>query len=64
MSTLAAIQTINDALTLANAVTRAMQIAALAGREVTLEEVEQAKTSLISSEKELQAAIDNYKATK
>lgn len=58
MSTLAAIKTINNALQVAAAVTQAMRIAQLAGREVTAEEVEAAKNSLIASEVELQEAID------
>ena len=57
MSALVAIQTINDALQVAAAVTQAMKLAQMAGREVTLEEVEAAKNSLVASEVELEAAI-------
>ena len=62
MSTLAAVQAINDALQVAAAITQAMKVAQMAGREVTAEEVEAAKNSLIASEVELQEAIDEVKA--
>lgn len=58
MSTLAAIKAINDALQVAAAVTQAMRVAQLAGREVSLEEVEAARNSLVASEQELQDAVD------
>lgn len=61
MSTLAAVQAINDALQVAAAVTQAMRVAQLAGREVTLEEVEAAKNSLVASEQELQDAVDTVR---
>lgn len=61
MSTLAAIRAINDALQVASALTEAIKIAKLAGREVTQEEVEAAKNSLIASEQELQEAIEEVK---
>lgn len=59
--TLAAITAINDALQVAAAITHAMRVAQLAGREVTLEEVEAAKNSLIASEQELQDAVDTVR---
>ncbi len=62
MSTLAAITAVNDALAVASAITQAMRIAQMAGREVTLEEVEAAKNSLVASEVELQEAINEVKA--
>jgi len=62
MSTLAAVMAINDALAVASAVTQAMRIAQMAGREVTMEEVEAAKNSLIASEVELEDAIKEVKA--
>lgn len=61
MSRAAALRTINDALQVASAVTQAMRVAELAGREVTMEEVEAAKNSLIASEQELQEAIDTVR---
>lgn len=59
MSTLAAISAINDALAVAAAITKAMTIAQNAGREVTPEEVEAAKNSLIASEDELRQALED-----
>lgn len=61
MSTLAAVQAINDALQVAAAITQAMRVAQLAGREVTMEEVEAAKNSLVASEQELQDAVDTVR---
>lgn len=58
MSALAAIQAINDSLAVAAAITQAMKVAQMAGREVTMEEVEAAKNSLMASEVELKEAID------
>lgn len=63
MSTLAAITAINDALAVAAAITKAMTIAQNAGREVTAEEVEAAKNSLIASEVELEEALKNTSTT-
>lgn len=62
MSALAAIQAINDSLAVAAAITQAMKVAQMAGREVTMEEVEAAKNSLMASEVELKEAIDEVKA--
>lgn len=57
MSTLAAVMAINDALQVAAAITQAMKVAQLAGREVTQEEVDAAKNSLVASIVELEEAI-------
>ena len=62
MSALAAIQAINDSLAVAAAITQAMKVAQMAGREVTMEEVEAAKNSLVASEVELKEAIEEVKA--
>lgn len=62
MSALAAIQAINDSLAVAAAITQAMKVAQMAGREVTMEEVEAAKNSLMASEVELKEAIEEVKA--
>ena len=61
MSALAAIMAINDALSVAAAVTQAMKVAQLAGREVTQEEVDAAKNSLVASIVELEEAIAEVK---
>lgn len=63
MSALVAIQTINDALAVAGAVTQVMKMAQLAGREVTIEEVEAAKNSLVTSIVELEEAIKDVTTT-
>lgn len=62
MSTLAAVQALNDALQVAAAITQAMKVAQMAGREVTQEEVDAAKNSLVSSIVELEDTIKEVKA--
>lgn len=63
MSTLAAVMAINDALQVAAAITQAMKVAQMAGREVTQEEVDAAKNSLVASIVELEDAVAEAKTT-